>query len=117
MCGGLPQLVPPSDASAALRKGSVAAFATDVMTIRERELWRVADTITNVRYAPSLFMVVINDQAWRQLTPEQQEILAELGQDAQSYMWARFVTIRAEAYALAVEKGMRIVQARSGETG
>jgi hypothetical protein len=25
-------------------------------------------------------------------------------------MWARFVTIRAEAYALAVKKGMRIVQ-------
>jgi hypothetical protein len=27
-------------------------------------------------------------------------------------MWARFVTIRAEAYALAVEKGMRIVELR-----
>jgi C4-dicarboxylate-binding protein DctP len=112
MCGGLPQVVPPSEASSALQKGGMVAFATDVMTVRERQLWRVADTITNIRYAPSLFMVVIEERAWRRLTAEQQEILSELGQDAQSYMWARFSTVRAEAYALAVEKGMRIVQLR-----
>src|SRR5262245_62108447 len=112
MCGGLPQAVPSSDAAAALEKGTVAAVATDIMTVRERELWRVADTVTNLRYAPSLYMVVINEQAWRRLTPEQREILTELSEDAQSYMWARFATVRANAYALAVEKGMRIVQLR-----
>jgi C4-dicarboxylate-binding protein DctP len=112
MCGGLPQPVRPSEAYAALQKGTFAAVATDIMTVRERELWRVADTITNLRYAPSLFMIVIDEQAWRKLTPDQQVILTELAQDAQSYMWARFVTVRAEAYALAVEKGMRIVQLR-----
>jgi C4-dicarboxylate-binding protein DctP len=112
MCGGLPQSVPPSDAHAAIQNRTIAALATDIMTVRERELWRVADTITNLRYAPSLFMVVINEQAWRKLTPEQQVILTELGQDAQSYMWARYATVRTEAYALAVEKGMRIVQLR-----
>jgi C4-dicarboxylate-binding protein DctP len=112
MCGGLSQTVPPSEAAAALQKGAIAALATDIMSVRERELWRVADTITNLRYAPSLFMVVINEQAWRKLTPEQQEIVTELSEDAQSYMWARFATVRAEAYALAAEKGMRIVQLR-----
>jgi C4-dicarboxylate-binding protein DctP len=112
VCGGLPQSVLPSDAYAALQKGTVAALATDIMTVREHELWRVADTITNLHHAPSLFMVVINEQAWQKLTPEQQVTLTELGQDAQNYMWARFVTIRAEAYALAVEKGMGIVQLR-----
>jgi C4-dicarboxylate-binding protein DctP len=112
MCGGLSQTVPPSEAAVALQRGTIAALATDIMTVRERELWRVADTITNLRYAPSLFMVVINEQAWRKLTPEQQEIITELSEDAQSYMWARFATVRAEAYALAVEKGMRIVQLR-----
>jgi C4-dicarboxylate-binding protein DctP len=112
MCGGLPQSVRPSEVYGALQKGSLMAVATDIMTVREQQLWRVADTITNLRYAPSLFMIVINEQAWRKLPPEQQVILTELGQDAQSYMWARFVTIRAEAYALAVAKGMRIVQLR-----
>ena len=112
-CGGLPQLVLPSEAYAALQKGTLAAVATDIMHVRERELWRVADTITNLRYAPSLYIIAINEQAWQKLTPEQQEILTELAQDAQAYMWARFATIRAEAYALAAEKGMRIVQLRA----
>lgn len=112
MCRGLPQPIRPPEAFAALQKGTVSAVATDIMTVREHQLWRVADTITNLRYAPSLFMVVINEQAWQKLTPDQQVILTELGQDAQSYMWARFVTVRSAAYALAVEKGMRIVQLR-----
>jgi len=112
ICGGLPQSVRPSDAYAALQKGTLAAIATDIMTVREHELWRVADTITNLRYAPSLFMVVIDERTWQKLTPEQQVIVTELGQDAQSYMWARFATVRAEAYALATEKGMRIVHLR-----
>jgi len=111
-CGGLPQWVRPSEAYAALQKGTLAAIATDIMTVREHELWRVADTITNLRYAPSLFMVVIDERTWQKLTPDQQVIVTELGQDAQSYMWARFATVRAEAYALAAEKGMRIVQLR-----
>jgi C4-dicarboxylate-binding protein DctP len=112
MCGGLPQAVRPSETFAALQKGMLAAVATDIMTVREHELWRVADTVTNLRYAPSLFMVVIDEKAWQKLTPEQQVVLIELGQDAQNLMWARFATVRAEAYAVAVEKGMRIVQLR-----
>jgi C4-dicarboxylate-binding protein DctP len=111
-CGGLPQSLPSSEAATALQRGAIAALATDIMTVRERELWRVADTITNLRYAPSLFMIVINEHAWQKLTPDQQVILTELGQDAQSYMWARFATVRAEAYAVAAAKGMRIVQLR-----
>jgi C4-dicarboxylate-binding protein DctP len=103
----------PTEANAALQKGTIAAVATDIMHVRERELWRVADTITNLRYAPSLYIVAINAQAWQKLTSEQQEILTELAQDAQAYMWARFATIRAEAYAIAAEKGMRIVQLRA----
>jgi C4-dicarboxylate-binding protein DctP len=112
-CEGMPRVLSPSQTYAELQKGTIAAAATDIMHVREHELWRAADTITNLRYAPSLFMVVINARAWERLEPEQQVILTELGQDAQSYMWARFATIRADAYAYAVEKGMRIVPLRS----
>jgi C4-dicarboxylate-binding protein DctP len=111
-CGGLPRLLSPSDVYAALKKGTIGAAATDIMNVREHELWRVADTITNLRYAPSLFMVVINEQAWQKLEPDHQVTLTELGQDAQNYMWARSLTIRAEAYAYAVAKGMRVVELR-----
>jgi len=110
ICGGTPHLVSPADLFTELQKGTIEAAATDIMNVRERDLWRVADTITNLRHAPSLFMVVINEKAWQRLAPENQEIFGELAQEAQNLMWARFATIKAEAYAFAVRKGMRIVE-------
>jgi C4-dicarboxylate-binding protein DctP len=116
ICGGAPRRVAPSDVFTELQKGRIDAAATDIMNVRERELWRVADTITNLRHSPSLLMIVINENAWQRLTPEQQEIFTELAQDAQAYMWARFATIRAEAFAFAASKGMRIVDLPAEDT-
>jgi C4-dicarboxylate-binding protein DctP len=109
ICGGSPRLVAPADVFAELQKGRIDAAAIDLMNVRERDLWRVADTITNLRHAPSLLMIVVNGNAWQRLSAEQQEIFTELAQDAQAYMWTRFSTIRAEAYAFAASKGMGIV--------
>ena len=109
VCGGAPTPVSPASLFTALQSGSVEAAAADIMNVRERDLWRVANTIVDLRYAPSLFMVVINDTAWQKLSPEHQTIFLELAKDAQDYMWARFVTIRAQAYAFALQQGMRIV--------
>jgi C4-dicarboxylate-binding protein DctP len=108
-CGSTPYLVAPPDVFAELEKGKIATAATDVMNVRERDLWRVADTITNLRYAPSLFLVVMNEKAWAKLAPEHQILLVELAQKAQQDAWARFAAIRAEAYAFAKQKGMSIV--------
>jgi C4-dicarboxylate-binding protein DctP len=110
VCGGASAPVSPAWLLTELQSGVVEAAGADIMNVAERELWRVADIITDLRHAPSLYMVVINDKAWQRLSPEHQEILVELAQDAQAYMWARFATIRAQAYALAAQKGMRIVE-------
>lgn len=110
VCGGTPHLVPPPDVLAALKKETIKAAVTDVMNVREHGLWQVADTITNLRHAPSLFLVIINEKAWQSLAPTHREIMSEVGQDSQNYMWARFATIRADAYAFATQKGLRIVE-------
>jgi C4-dicarboxylate-binding protein DctP len=109
-CGGVPFILSPADLFAELQMGRVVAAATDIMNVRERNLWRVADTITNLRFAPSLFMVVINDTAWQRLTSEHRNVLSELAEEAQNLMWARFSRIRADAYAFAVQNGMRVVE-------
>jgi C4-dicarboxylate-binding protein DctP len=111
-CGGTPHLVPPPQVLDGLKQGTIKSAITDVMNVREHSLWRVADTITDLRHAPSLFVVVVNEKAWQGLTPAQREVLSELAQDAQSDMWARFTAIRAEAYAFARQKGMKVVEPR-----
>jgi C4-dicarboxylate-binding protein DctP len=109
-CGGVPFILPPAELFAEMRMGRVVATATDIMNVRERDLWRVADTITNLRFAPSLYLVVIDEKAWQRLSPEHRSIIGELAEEAQNLMWARFATIRAGAYAYAVQKGMKIVE-------
>jgi C4-dicarboxylate-binding protein DctP len=110
ICGGNPYLVSPSGLFDEMQKGTFQTAATDIMNVKERALWLVADTITNLQHAPSLFVVVINDKAWESLGLENQNILSELAQDAQSRMWERFATTKAEAYAFAAHKGMEIVE-------
>jgi C4-dicarboxylate-binding protein DctP len=116
ICGGAPHRVAPADVFSELQKGTIEAAVTDIMNVRERELWRVADIITKLRHSPSLLMIVINENAWRRLTPEHQEIVTELAQDAQDYMWASFATVRDQAYAFAIEKGMRVVELSAEDT-
>lgn len=110
LCGGVPYILAPADLFIELQRGRFVAAATDIMNVRERELWRVADTITNLRFAPSLYVVVINEQAWQKLAAEHQTILREEAQEAQNIMWARSARVRVEAYAFAVEKRMRVVE-------
>jgi C4-dicarboxylate-binding protein DctP len=111
-CGGTPHLVPPPEVLGELKKGTIKAAVTDVVNVREHGLWQVVDTITDLRHAPSLFVVVVNEKAWQSLAPAHREVLNELAQDAQSDTWARFTGIRAEAYAFARQKGMKVVEPR-----
>jgi C4-dicarboxylate-binding protein DctP len=110
ICGGNPFLVSPSGLFDELQKGTIQAAATDIMNVKERALWLVADTIANLRNAPSLYVVVINEKAWQSIAPENRAVLSELAHEAQSHMWQRFSAIKAEAYVFAAQKGMSIVE-------
>jgi C4-dicarboxylate-binding protein DctP len=109
VCGATLVPVLPASISAQLQSGAVDVAAADITNVAEHDLWRVADTIINLRHAPSLFVVVINEKAWQALSSAEQQILSEVAEDAQDVMWARFATIRAQAFAGAVQKGVRIV--------
>jgi C4-dicarboxylate-binding protein DctP len=111
-CGGAPNIIAPRDIFFSLKTGAATLVVTDIMTIREQGLWQVADTITDLRLEPSLFLVVINEKAWQSLAPKHRQILREAAQDAQVYMWAGFAPTRMEAYTWALQKGMTIVAPR-----
>jgi C4-dicarboxylate-binding protein DctP len=110
VCGATLIPVSPASINAQLQSGAIDAAAADITNVAQHELWRVADTIINLRHAPSLFTVVINEKAWLALAPAEQQVFSEVAEDAQAVMWARFATTRAEAFASAVQKGMRIVE-------
>jgi len=107
-CGGSPHLVPTSDLYGALEKDNIQITMTDIFGVTERDLWRVADTIINTKHSPSLFIVVINNNAWENLSENQQQILSEAASAVQEHMWDRFAKVEADAYAFAAKKGMKV---------
>jgi len=107
-CGGSPHLVPTSDLYKALEKESIQITMTDIFGVKERDLWRVTDTIVNTKHSPSLFIVVINNKIWESLSEKHRQILSEAAATVQERMWDLFAKVEAEAYAFAEKKGMKI---------
>jgi C4-dicarboxylate-binding protein DctP len=109
-CGGTPHLVPTSDLYEALQKDNIQITMTDIFGVKERDLWKVADTIVNTRHSPSLFIVVINNKVWESLSEKDRQVLSEAAAAVQERMWELFAKVEADAYAFATKKGMKVYE-------
>jgi C4-dicarboxylate-binding protein DctP len=107
-CGGEPRLMAASDLYSALEKKSADVAIADLFSVKEREFWRVTDTIAKTQHAPSLFIIMINDRVWETLAPEHQKILADVAREMQKRIWDKFAAVESETYAFAVQKGMTV---------
>jgi C4-dicarboxylate-binding protein DctP len=108
VCGGTAFLIPNAELSAALDEGKIRVAMTELLSVKAHELWRVTDTIVNTQHAPSVYIFVVNDRIWQTLSGDHQQTIIEAARETQERTWDRFATTEAEAYAFAVEKGMRV---------
>ena len=87
LCGGQPRLVSAPDTFKALQSKAADGSMTGILSFKERELWRVANTITKLKYSEILFAVVINEKSWRGLTPDQQTMMTEVAERVEQSIW------------------------------
>jgi C4-dicarboxylate-binding protein DctP len=116
LCGGTPKFITPSQQLDALEAKSIDSILTNVSAILSSEIWRKADTISNIRYTENLFAVLINEKAWLRLSPEQQKIISSVAAASEIGIWDRFTESEARAYELVLEKGMRIAPVTTDDT-
>lgn len=107
-CGGTAHLVPPSDLYDALENNNIQITMADIFSVTERNLWRVTDTIVNTKHSPSLFIVIINDAVWGNLSADHQRVLTEASEALQERSFDAVANIEAQAYAFAATKGMKV---------
>ena len=55
-CGGKPHLVSAPDTFKALQSKTADSSMTGILSFKERELWRVTNTVTKLRYSEILFV-------------------------------------------------------------
>ncbi len=108
LCGGTPRLIPDSKQREALDSGQVDSSVGSISAVKDYELWRTADTLTNVRYSENILVVIVNDQTWKKLTPDQRTIVATAARKAEKEIWEKHPAIQAGIYAYAASKGMKI---------
>ncbi len=116
LCGGTPQVISDGKQAEAFDLNLVDSSIASVASVKDEELWRKIDTITNIRHSENLFLVVINQKLFESMTPEQQNILTAAAQKAEDEIWAKFHDIEAETYAFAASKGVKLQQLTPDDT-
>jgi C4-dicarboxylate-binding protein DctP len=107
-CGGVPVIMSAFKINAALRDNELDMVFVSVPAVPNRELWKVADTITRTWHAPVEYVAFISEKAWQSLSPSQQTLALDVARKVEREMRDRLVQIEAEYYKFALGKGMKI---------
>lgn len=114
-CGGKPRLVSAPETFTALEKKAADSSMTGILSLKERELWRVTNTVTKLRYSEILFVIVINENSWQRLSEDQKKLIIDAAETVEQSMWRWYFLLEADTYALAQEKGLKIQELTSDD--
>jgi TRAP-type C4-dicarboxylate transport system substrate-binding protein len=113
ICGGKPQLISAPETFKALESKTADTSMTGILSLKERELWRVTNTVTKLRHSEILFVVVINEKSWAGLQEDQRSLILNAAQKVEQSIWRWYALLEADTYALAEEKEMKILDLES----
>lgn len=116
LCGARSHVFSESSMLSMMEKSeAVDAVMTAMSTVASRELWQVADTITNIRHSQILYIATVSEQVWQSLSEENRQILFEAAIRAEKMHWDRLKQIEDDSYQLAKAKGMTLAEVASNE--
>jgi C4-dicarboxylate-binding protein DctP len=110
LCGGIPRIIPAAAHYDALRRDQVVAGSGTIASVPVRKSWEVAGFVTYTRHRTAEFVVTINERLWQLLGTEQQNVVARAALAAERKLRARMVEVEQRAHAVAVNRGMRLVE-------
>ncbi|MEM6944377.1 MAG: TRAP transporter substrate-binding protein DctP, partial [Pseudomonadota bacterium] len=113
--GGAPTLISGSEQYLAYQRGTVDIGMTGVSGVKSRKLWEVMDTITVTNHADIEFIVVVNQDFWKGLSAEHQEIITTAAHNAEDSVRDAMAEIEAGAYEAAKSNGMTVYEPTAEE--
>jgi C4-dicarboxylate-binding protein DctP len=112
-CGGKPRLVSAPETFRMLESKTTDSSMTGILSLKERELWRVTNTVTKLRYSEILFVIVMNEKTWQRLSEDQKTLILDAAETVEQSIWRWYFLLEADTYALAQEKGLKIQELTS----
>ncbi len=108
MCGGVPISKTPPEQTASTPKEAADSVMSSIYAIQDGGNLEGLNIINNIGYSANLVIAVISRESWRSLTPDQRKIVTEAARAAEEIGWEHSAQSEAEAYDLALQKGMTI---------
>jgi C4-dicarboxylate-binding protein DctP len=115
LCGGTPQVISESKQVEALDLNIVDATMTSAAGVKDYDLPRRTDTISDIRHSANVMVILVNDDIWKTLSSDQQAIVTKAAMTAEIVGWAGFQAREAEIYAYAKTKGMAVQRPAGSE--
>jgi C4-dicarboxylate-binding protein DctP len=109
-CGAKPVILSAFKMQEALRDNELDMVVCSIAAVPNRELWKVADTITRTWHAPVEYVAFFNEKAWQSLSLSHQSLLTEAARKVEREARDRLSEIEAEYYQFARGKGMKIFE-------
>jgi C4-dicarboxylate-binding protein DctP len=114
-CGGKPRMVSAPETFKVLENKAADLSMTGILSLKERELWRVTNAVTRLRYSEILFVIVANEKSWQKLSEEQRSVMQDAAERVEQSIWRWYFLLEADTYALAQEKGLKIQELTSDD--
>lgn len=115
LCGGTPQVISESKQAEALDLKIVDATMTSAASLRDYDLSRRTDTISDIRHSANIMVVLVNDDIWRKLSKAHQAAVTKAAMSAEAAGWSGFEAREAEISAYAKAKGMTVQRPADSE--
>jgi C4-dicarboxylate-binding protein DctP len=108
LCGARPTSLTSGQIHGAFKDNRIDMAMAAISTVRNRELWKVSDSITRTAHSPVEYLLIINEKTWRSLTEAHRIIMEEAARSTELWVMGHAANVEASNYDLAREKEMRI---------
>ena len=71
---------------------------TGILSLKERELWRVTNAVTKLRYSEILFVVVISEKNWQVLSEDERNLIIDAAERVEQSIWRWYFLLEADTY-------------------
>lgn len=106
--GGAATNVSGSRQYLAYERGTVDGGMTGLLTVKERKLYQVLDSLTLTHHSAIEFVVLINELVWQRLAEAERAIVADAALAVEADLRERFVALEAAALEEAIANGMAV---------
>ena len=107
-CGGTPHIISDGKQAEAFDMNIVDSSVASVATVNVDELWRKIGTITKIGHSENLFLVIVNENTFKSLSPKDQERVLAAARKAEDSIWEKYPGFRGQ------DLRVRHIQGRKG---